>query len=240
MNYQKNGWTLLENIFDPTAVKQEATKITNSNDTSYFIYEDDGKTIRSVFSPHLLNDTVNIFAKQNPAIPFVKKILGDEIYLHQSHFNYKKANTGKEYAWHSDYTFWKTDDNMHEPNAVSAFFLLDDMTIENGPLIVLESSQDMFVPKKPTNNGFQIKHDSNETNGMISENMVSKTHLKRHTVVGNAGDVILMHCNLWHTSQANKSQKDRNVLVLAYNSLHNKTSNHTRPEYIVSRDFSPI
>jgi len=66
------------------------------------------------------------------------------------------------------------------------------------------------------------------------------TGLQRHTVLGKAGDVYVMHANMWHTSGRNTSSKDRNVLFICYNSVDNKTTKTDRPDYITLRDFSPV
>jgi ectoine hydroxylase len=237
--WKEDGWIILEDFFDPTTLINESNNVLNSNNTESFIYESNNTTIRSVFSPHLLNLNINNFVKTGPIVPVAKSLLTDDIYLHQCHLNYKKAFTGEEYAWHSDYTFWKYDDNMQSMDAISCMFLLDDMTHENGPLEVLSGSHNLLVEKKPTTT-YQIKHDSSEANGMISEDMVSVTGLQRHTVTGKAGDVFVMHANLWHTSGPNTSSNDRRILIACYNSLSNKTSNHTRPEFITLRDFTPL
>jgi ectoine hydroxylase len=238
-NWNDNGWVLFRDAFDPTSLADESELVLTSSNKESFIYEADDITIRSVFSPHTLSYCINQFAKNNPIVPVAKTLLSDNIYIHQCHLNYKRAGSGGEYAWHSDYTFWKYDDNMHNMNAISCMFLLDDMTLENGPLEVLSGSQNLLVEKKPTDS-YQIKHDAGETNGMISEDMVSLTGLQRHTIEGKAGDVFVMHSNLWHTSGPNISSKDRRILIICYNDLNNKTSNHTRPEFITCRDFTPL
>lgn len=237
--WHNDGWILLKNVFDPKKLKEESISVLESKNTESFIYEDDNTTIRSVFSPHKLNLTISEFATKNSVVAVAKTLLSENIYIHQCHLNYKKAHTGGEYAWHSDYTFWKYDDNMNDMNAISCMFLLDDMTEENGPLEVLSGSHNLLVEKKPTAT-YQIKHDSSESNGMISEDMVSVTGLQRHTVLASAGDVFVMHSNLWHTSGPNTSSKDRRILIVCYNDLDNKTSNHTRPEFITCRDFTPL
>lgn len=232
------GHQLFTDVFDYKPIKNIALKLKNHKDTKTFVYENDQKTVRSIFAPHWLDDDIKKFAYNNPMVSKIKSILGDEIYLHQAHFNYKSAKTGGEYAWHSDYTFWKAHDGMPSTNALSLLFLLDDMTEENGPLVILEGSENFLVEKKNPN--WTIKHDANETDGMITEHMVSVTNLQRHTVLGKAGDVFVMHSNMWHSSEANKSLQDRNILFLCYNRLDNKTVKTDRPNYITLRDFTSV
>lgn len=232
--YKVKGYTHLTQVFDPKIIKKEATEL-KSIKSDNFTYEDDG-TIRSLFAPHWYSNKVRDFVYNNPAIDTVKKILGNDIYVHQVHFNYKSAHSGGEFAWHSDYTFWEAHDGMKSPDAISVLFLLDDMTENNGPLQLLEKSHNNFV-KKQDESAWTINHDSSETDGMITEEMVSKTQYKRHTVLAKAGDVVLMHANTWHTSGPNTSDFDRNILFVCYNRLDNKTTKETRPKHIVLRDF---
>lgn len=235
--YNKKGFEILHNIFDPTQLKQEAQNLKTLNNEQV-IYETNG-AVRSVFAPHWASDVVRDFVYINPIIPNVKEILGNNLYLHQVHFNYKTANTGGEYAWHSDYTFWKAHDGMQSMDAISVLFLLDDMTIENGPLEIVEGSHNIPVHKK-NKNQWTIAHDSSETDGIITDEMVSKTQFKRHTAVGKAGDVILMHANCWHKSAKNTSNFDRNILFVCYNRLDNAITSNIRPNHIVLTDFSLI
>jgi ectoine hydroxylase len=236
-DYNQKGYHIIPNLFDPTEL-QLAAKNCELIKSENFTYETDG-TIRSLFAPHWYSNTVKDFVYNNPAIPYVKSILGEEIYVHQVHFNYKKAHTGGEYAWHSDYTFWDAHDGMPTTNAISVLFFLDPMTAENGPLEILEGSHNHLVIKE-NKSAWTINHDASETDGMISEDMVSKTQYKRHTVLGNPGDTLLMHANAWHTSAANTSNLDRTILFVCYNRIDNQTTLETRPDYIVLRDFSLV
>lgn len=235
--YFSQGFVILKNQFNPTQLKSAAKRCEQIK-TDNFTYETDG-SIRSLFAPHWYDNTIKEFVYKNPAIPYVQKILGNDLYVHQVHFNYKKANTGGEYAWHSDYTFWDAHDGMPSPDAISVLFLLDPMTNENGPLEILEGSHNDLVIKQ-NKSAWTINHDASETDGMITEDMVSKTAYKRHTVLGNAGDIVLMHANAWHTSAPNTSNQDRNILFVCYNKLDNKTTLETRPSHIVLRDFTPV
>jgi len=229
---------LYKTVFNSLPIKKIAEDLKTINNKETFIYEDDQSTVRSIFAPHWFDNTLEQFVKDNPMINEVKSIIGTDVYTHQVHFNYKSANIGGEYAWHSDYTFWQAHDGMLGSNALSLLFLLDDMTEDNGPLVVLPGSEDYLVEKK--NKDWTIKHDANEKDGMITENMVSITGLQRHTVLGKAGDVFAMHANMWHASGRNISSKDRNVLFICYNSVDNKTTKTDRPDYITLRDFSPV
>ncbi|MBO01926.1 MAG: hypothetical protein CMG35_04735 [Candidatus Marinimicrobia bacterium] len=227
------GYEIIKNCFDPVDLAKCSQDLLDRKEDSY-IYEHDG-SIRSVFAPHWYNKNVEKFVYNNPAIPRIKELIADEIYVHQVHFNYKLAGVGGEYAWHSDYTFWHYYDGMPNPNAISALYLLDDMTDENGPLEVKINSHKGPV-QKPPKGEWTIKHDSKE----LPIKTPSKTAYKRHTVLGKAGDVVLMHANLLHASKANKSHKNRKVLFICYNSLKNATTEALRPGYITLKNFKTV
>ena len=232
------SYKLYRNQFNHELIRKAASDLKTIKDTTYFIYESDQTTVRSIFSPHKLSNDIKEFAYNNPIIPEIKNILGSDIYLHQAHFNYKSARSGGEFSWHSDYTFWKAHDGMPTTNALSVLFILDDMTLENGALEILPGSENFLVEKK--NSNWTIKHDQTETDGMITEQMVSLTQLQRHTVHAKAGDILVMHANMWHCSKANTSNTDRNILFLCYNRLDNATTKTDRPDFITLRDFTPV
>jgi|AntAceMinimDraft_5_1070358.scaffolds.fasta_scaffold01430_7 ectoine hydroxylase len=229
--YLQTGYLILKEVFDATELKKEAIRLENEPlDETYII--EDNNTIRSLFAPHWKSKTINEFIYNNNVIDFVKEILGQDIYIHQCHINYKKAQTGGEYAWHSDYTYWKNFDGMNNPDAISVLFLLDDMTKNNGPLTVLEKSQNLPVPKI-NDSKWTIKHSADESQGILDDDMVSKTNCSAIQLTGKAGDVICMHANTLHYSGRNTSEVDRNVLFVCYNKTNNAITQPTRPNYIV-------
>lgn len=229
---------VLTNIFDSTELKKEALYLENTLSDDTVIYEDNG-SVRSIFAPHWNSNIIKDFIYNNGAIDYVKLALGNELYIHQCHINYKHAQTGGEYAWHSDYTYWHNLDGMQHPAAISVLFLLDDMTLDNGPLTVLPDSQSQPVPKID-DTVWTIKHSSSESQGIISDKHVARQRIKPVQLTGQAGDVLTMHANTLHFSGANTSLQDRNVLFVCYNRLDNKITKNNRPDHIVLKDFSPV
>ena len=227
------GYEIIKNCFDPKKLSACSEKLLDGKQDSY-IYENDG-SIRSVFAPHWYDKDVKNFVYDNPAIPRIKNLIGGNMYVHQVHFNYKLAGVGGEYAWHSDYTFWHHYDGMPKPNAISALYLLDDMTDINGPLEVKVNSHKEPI-QNPPKGAWTIKHNNKE----LPEKPPSSNAYKRHTVLGKAGDVVLMHANLLHASKANKSHKNRKVLFICYNSIKNATTDTVRPGYITLKDFTIV
>lgn len=225
---------VIKTCFDYQEIKQEAKRLENIEADKTYFFEDSGE-IRSIFAPHWRSEVVNNFIYRNPAISYVKKVLGNDIYIHQCHYNFKKAYTGGDFAWHSDYTYWHNLDGMPDPFAISMLYVLDDFTPQNGPLQILPDSHTLPIEKFETDK-WTIKHSSNESLGIVE----SKTLCNAVQLHAQAGDCIAMHANTLHASEANTSSKDRTVLFVCYNRLDNKTTKHTRPDYITLRDFTPV
>lgn len=227
-------YEILQRIFDPTPIKEEANRLEDNTADDTYILENNG-SLRSIFAPHWRSEIINDFIYNNPAIPYIKEQLGDDIYIHQCHFNYKKSHTGGEFAWHSDYTYWHNMDGMPNPHAISVLYILDDMHNNNGPLQILPESHTLPVEKFETDS-WTIKHSADENLGI----MASKTAYKALQLVANAGDCVVMHANTLHASDANLSNDDRTVLFVCYNRLDNKVTKNLRPNYITLRDFIKV
>src|ERR1051325_10573489 len=67
-------------------------------------------------------------------------ILAGPVSVYQFKVNTKEGFKGAQWSWHQDYIFWKEEDGMLEPNAVTAAVYLDDSTELNGPLIAMAGS----------------------------------------------------------------------------------------------------
>lgn len=179
-------------------------------------------------------------------------ILGSRIRVYQSHINFKRAFTGGDFAWHSDFTFWHYDDGMRIPRALSVMVFLDDVTAANGPLMVIPGSHRTWFPrdwsKRPENVSEALLHDSRE--GEIEYGLYRTHELQMLTVdrnmpvvpiTGKAGDVVFMDGNLVHASGPNLSDKDRRIAFVVLNSEENPLDNpygggEPRPEWITQRE----
>ena len=225
---------ILSSCFDATAIKQEAIRLEQQDPDETYIFEDDG-SLRSIFAPHWKSKIIEKFIYNNSIIDYVKKQIGNDIYVHQCHFNYKKAHTGGDFAWHSDYFYWHNLDGMLKPDALSVLFVLDDFQDNNGPLQVVPDSYTWPVETVETDS-WTIKHSSNEKLGI----MASKTAYNALQLLPSKNDCIVMHANTMHASEANKSSNDRTVLFVCYNSLENKITKTLRPNYITLCDFKPV
>ncbi len=251
--YKKNGFLFLPQVLSKRGLetlqnKAEQIKLLKRPGQ---IFERDGKSVRSQFNFHEALPELKKILKEESLLNHAQEILGESLYIYQSHVNYKEPQTGKEYAWHSDYTFWHWQDGMPQPRAVSIMILLTKHSEENGPLIVLKGSHEYYYQKswQPSQKSAEeeIHHDSAEdyeSNGLVLPEQLSTFSKNQYqTICGEPGDAFIMDANLWHFSAENNSQGPRRALFVVLNHVENALvqpfgGGPGRPEFITSREMS--
>ena len=210
------------------------------------INEENGQNIRSQFNVHAIFPEILTQLINSKIYNMAISILGDEPLIYQSHINYKNAKTGGSYDWHSDYTYWKSQDGMLEPRAISIVVPLGEHNNKNGGLQVLKKSHHYYYPTTmtPEKNWMleEIKHGPSIDrlkNGLIQEDALSRfTNKDVYQADMNFGDVLILDANTWHFSDTNLSEVDRKTLFLILYSektRFDQKMNGYRPNYITCR-----
>jgi ectoine hydroxylase len=256
-SYSRNGLMQLPVRLDGETLdelRREAARLAESA-TESRILESDGISIRSVFNAHSLSAVIRERLLENDGIVSVaQQIIGPEIYVHQAHINYKLPFTGGEFFWHSDFTFWYWEDGMALPRAISILIFLDDQHVETGPICVVPGSH-MWITQEVwhrpvTDHRLAVRHNYEDgivSNGLIDLKLLRELSSERpiEPIMAKAGDVVVMDGNLVHGSGPNFGSSTRRILLLILNSLENRIGvpfggSSPRPEYISSRDFTPL
>lgn len=252
--YHDKGYCTLQNVISPKALKilqQAADDCTMDLNDPGRVTEQDGTTVRGLHGTHLRNPIIEKLCRHPILLDTAKQILGQDVYVHQFKLNIKAAFVGDVWEWHQDMTFYHREDELPEPDFLTIAVLLDDMTEFNAPLTVIPCShQEGFKPS--------IKHeisDYDQKNNWLSNTTaklrytVDRELLKRlvekyglDAPKGSAGDSIVFHANLFHSSGVNISPFDRRVAFISYNSVKNKPkpTRPQRPEFLSARNFSPL
>ena len=75
----------------------------------------------------------------------VRDLIGPDLRLHTTKLNMKSAGYGAAVEWHQDFAFYPhTNDDV-----LAVGVILDDMGMENGPLMVFPGSQEGPIPRPP-------------------------------------------------------------------------------------------
>jgi ectoine hydroxylase len=253
--YREQGYLFLPDCLgkgDPVLLSAcvENTKLLlSSADRRSFITEENGSSIRSVFDAHRLNDAFEEAARYQFFVSAARQILGSDVYIHQTHVNYKQAFFGEHYFWHQDYAYWRNEDGMPSMRAIGVILFLTEVKPENGPLMFIPGSHQWEAPKIMSSEGSftntSTKHGdvgSLESHGLLTPDEIKSMckNVGITTITGSVGGVILFDPNLAHASSDNLSPYDRVILLIYYNSTENKLIAPTRPEYISSRNFDPL
>ena len=259
--WDERGYFILPNVVeDVDALYQASIQAEKVADDRYF-GESDNRP-RTVWSPHWEPELkwLNDYARNNPVIPIVRDLLGGDLYINQLHFNYKLANGGGKFNWHQDYTVFKNHDKWPDMRGLSVFFLLDDMTKENGNIhfapgshkVVLDMVPGFVLPDSFTHSEYGDNPEHDRGSQLAPNLFTAPTYVGGDEpgqtydvegLVGKAGDAIVFHSNVWHMSPPNKSDTDRRVFVVCYNHIDNKTEypiTNNRKSWMTLKDFTVI
>ena len=146
--YQDNGYLLVEDVITNEQLKklQEITyefidqsrTLTESND----VYDlDEGHCVEQprltrIKLPHKQHQYFDDILKKSGVTEVLRDILGANATLLTSKLNTKSPGGGAAVEWHQDWAFYPhTNDNL-----LAFGLMLEDVTIENGPLQVIPGS----------------------------------------------------------------------------------------------------
>jgi ectoine hydroxylase len=250
--YSRNGFLFFPNVLTPNLsnLASVGTKEASSQDRKEsFIYEKDETSLRSIYNAHNLSSKLYEFVKNKFFVEIAQQILASQVYLYQSQINYKKSFSGTNFFWHHDYTYWHYEDGMPQMRALGFVTFLDDVSYENGPIMMISGSHlwktNFNWKLRSKDIKKSIRHDfdnDRENNGLLSNELVSYfvQNGKIQTITGAKGSVLLYDCNTVHASSDNISPWDRTLYLAFYNSVHNGLVNPTRPDYITEREILPL
>lgn len=163
-----------------------------------------GSYLRRVKSPHR-HHPVYAAAMRNPRVlDVVEDLIGPDIRLYGTKINLKlPSGTGDAIEWHQDWGFYPhTNDSL-----VAVGVLLDDMTAENGPLLVVPGSHRGEVFSHMADGRFA---------GAIDYTQIGHLAEKAEAITAPAGSITLHHVRAVHASGPNRSSGPRRIMFQNY------------------------
>ncbi|HXW72583.1 MAG TPA: phytanoyl-CoA dioxygenase family protein [Methylocella sp.] len=212
------------------------------------VLERDGKTPRALHGCHLNNPLFERLVRLPTLLESAKLILESDVYLYQFKINIKAAFRGDAWPWHQDYIFWRNEDGMPEPRAISVLIFLDDVTEFNGPIFFMPGSHKEGCIDLPASevSGIMSWHNTvtADLKYRIGEEKlgVLANRYGLEAPKGPSGSALFFHCNIVHGSPQNISPFSRRLLILTYNAVDNtqQSDKPPRPEFLVARNFLPL
>ena len=246
--YRENGFLFLPGHYssgEMEVVRKELSAI-YALDSPGRVMENDQTTVRSVYGSHADNPLMRRLAHHEKLVRPAMEILENDVYVHQFKINVKAAFRGDVWPWHQDFIFWQQEDGMPRPDVVNAVVFVDEVTEFNGPLMLLPGSHQKHVLPTIVDAGAVgwLPNLTADLKYSLSQDVVRQL-VEGHQIAapkGPVGSVLFFDCNLAHASVPNLSPFDRQVIIISFNSTTNRPTNlsRPRPEFLVSRDCSPI
>jgi len=136
-------------------------------------------------------------------VDMVADLIGPNVKFHHCKINLKLPGSNTEVAWHQDflYTPHSNDD------VVTALLMLDDVTADNGALMVAPGSH---------REELWSLFEGDRFTGAIAPAEAAKLKARQVPAIGKAGSVCLMHTRLAHGSEANRSDRSRGLYICVY------------------------
>lgn len=144
------------------------------------------------YDPRFIGPSVDFVDDEQPVL-FTEKL------------NLKRPHVGGANPWHQDWPYWQFADDRSR--IVTAMLFLDDATLENGTLQVLPGSQQ----KGP----WPTRTDK-DLFGNLEMDPAAVEGYDPVPLEVPAGSVVFFGALLVHTSEPNRSDKDRRALLYSY------------------------
>lgn len=184
------------------AIVQDARGVTENND----IYDleashrPEAPRVRRIKTPHLFFPVFEDLVRDPDITDPVAALIGENIRLYGGKINIKAAGYGAPVEWHQDWAFYPhTNDDV-----LTVCILLDDMDADNGSLGIMPGSHKGPIFDHHSGGAFCGALDL-DTNKLDFEQAVPMS--------GKAGDLLIFHSRAVHGSPANRSNRQRRLLI---------------------------
>lgn len=209
--YDEQGFIILENripadwlkkVHDEiTRFEDEARGMSASNDRLDLedTHRPDAPRLRRIKLPHTISEVMRDLMYSDHILAPARDLIGPDLRLHTTKLNMKSAGYGAAVEWHQDYAFYPhTNDDI-----LAIGVLLDDMEMENGPLMVFPGSH-----KGPV---YDHHVDGVFAGGFIPSDVGLDTN-NAVPLMGPAGSISIHHGRIVHGSALNTSNRARRIL----------------------------
>ena len=215
--YNDQGYLLVEDVISENQHKEmlalvdgffEKSKMIRENDNIFDLedgHSSDNPRLKRIKQPHQHSQFFWDIITESKIEEILKDILGDNVSLKTSKLNTKAPGGGAAVEWHQDWAFYPhTNDNV-----LALGLMLNDVDIDNGPLMVIPESHKGPVLSHFNNGVFCGAIDPDDPDFDMS---------KAVTLTGKARSMTIHHARTLHGSSPNNSNRDRLVLFYECNS----------------------
>jgi ectoine hydroxylase-related dioxygenase (phytanoyl-CoA dioxygenase family) len=212
--YREHGYVVVPDVLDRSTLERARAQMTAILDAARGVtdhtdvydlepgHRPDAPRVRRIKTPHRLPVFDRLF-RDPRVVAVVQRLLGRGVRLHGSKINIKAPRYGSPVEWHQDWAFYPhTNDDV-----LAVGVMLDDCTLDNGPLLV--------VPGSHTGPIYD-HHAEGYFCGAIDPGAIEAEIRRSVPLVGAAGSMSLHHVRLLHGSAQNVSELPRAFLLYEY------------------------
>lgn len=163
----------------------------------------DRPALRRVSAPTEVSAAHREVMANSAMVDMVADLIGPGVRLHHTKVNTKLPGAATEVQWHQDFPFTPHSN----ADLITALLMVDEVTVENGPLEVVPGSHNGPI--------HSLWHDGAFT-GAICPDAVAAMRDAAVSCTGSAGSVCLMHTRLAHASAPNRSDRSRTLFICVY------------------------
>lgn len=241
LQFEREGVLSFESVFAPGDVATLERALPGMTDPEHAaaVLDNAGK-VRMSHGAHLYSEPFGRLVRHPRLVEPARRLLGGEVYVYQSRLNLKPAmgeQAAPGYPWHQDFSTWHFRDGLPEPNILTTFVFLDEVSACNAPLLTISGSHQHGVIRDAggcfENDRYEQARISPQTLLALAENGVTA-----HT--GPAGTVLFMHGCVAHASSENISPLRRAMFSVVYCAVGNVPSTESTPERYAARSREPI
>jgi ectoine hydroxylase len=246
--YHTDGYLVCEGAVPDELVEQARDEllVLIDEDGPHRFMEADSVTVRAIYGLHDRAGVWQELAYAPSLHGAATELLDGPTYLFQWKINPKAGSVGERWEWHRDFDFWYREDGVPEPLMVTAALFLDDVTPDNGPMVVVPGSHRVVAnldasESETGEDGWDALVSSSLKYTVADEEIAAYDgESEPRAVCGPRGTVMFFHPNLVHSSSANTSAARRALGFLTYNLSANAPDSPRRPGFFVNHDTSPI
>jgi ectoine hydroxylase-related dioxygenase (phytanoyl-CoA dioxygenase family) len=211
--YRTNGYLMVENVIDKATLAEIKTVIAalvegargkTAHDDVYDLeptHTVDNPRVRRIKKPTEVHPVFDRLLRSETMVSVLRRLLGDNVRLHGNKLNMKAPHYGSPVEWHQDWAFYPhTNDDI-----LAIGCMLDDMLIENGPLLVL--------PGTHRADKVWDHHADGRFCGAMDPSASGLDFDSAVPITGPAGACSFHHVRLVHGSAQNTSDRSRNLLL---------------------------
>ena len=159
--------------------------------------------LRRVNNPSDISPIYYEVMSDSRMVDMVCDLIGKNIKFHHCKINLKCPGGHTVVHYHQDFAFTPHSND----DVVTALLMLDNVTLDNGCLMV--------VPGSHKGKMYSL-YDDGTFVGRVSDTIENNLAKKQVPVLGKPGDVCLMHTRLAHGSAANQSNNPRGLYICVY------------------------